>query len=257
MEQREKQAVESKATWHSRGVTFASPAVRNERIMKRALLYLRRSKKSDERTVSIETQQEALETYAKAKGLDVVASITHDGVSGRKRQRFDVIDHAIDAYRPDAVLIYYLDRFGRDSVGVMSSLRSLAAQGIEVIEVAGIGPVKVESAIDNLQTGLRTQIDEFLARVISEKTCDALRHLKSTGRRYSKTPPFGFSYANGTMVPNEDEAKALALIKECHANGYGARKTITLLEESGYYGRRSPALVHSLLWGSRVKPKHP
>ena len=45
-----------------------------------ALGYVRRSSKSDEKTVSLATQTEAIRSYAKEAGLELVALLEDDGV---------------------------------------------------------------------------------------------------------------------------------------------------------------------------------
>lgn len=219
--------------------------------MKRAIAYVRRSKKSDETTVSIEQQKAVLTRYADEHEIEIVTTVTHDGISGTKRKRFDVIEKEVQQFKPDVILVYHLDRFGRDSVGVMSYLTDLYRRGISVIEVAGAGRVKIEKAADFLSTGIRSQVDQFFAMLVSEKTRDALSHLKSVGKVYSRTPPFGYSHVNGKLVQNPNESVALGIIRDCALQDIGARRTIVELEKAGYRGRRSVGLVHKLLRQSR------
>ena len=60
-----------------------------------ALGYVRRSSKSDEKTVSLATQTEAIRSYAKEAGLELVTLLEDDGVSGANRERFARIERAL------------------------------------------------------------------------------------------------------------------------------------------------------------------
>jgi DNA invertase Pin-like site-specific DNA recombinase len=81
--------------------------------MIQALGYVRRSKESGERTVSLETQAAAIRQYAAANGLALDEVLSDDGVSGGRRQRLVRIEAAVRRHRARVVVVYHLDRFAR------------------------------------------------------------------------------------------------------------------------------------------------
>jgi len=208
--------------------------------------YLRRSKKSDDNTVSLYEQERQIQAYCADKGFSLASIVTHNGISGGKRSRFEDIHKAIALSNSKALVIYNQDRLARDAAGLLDNLRLLAAAGVAVHDISsGIIDLKKSSA--KLSVAVRASVDEFFKDVISEKTADALRYLRQKGQRYSNHAPFGFSYVQGVIVPDIEEQKALSIIAECRINGLGARRTRKALLRSGYKGRIGVATLHRLL----------
>lgn len=216
-----------------------------------AIGYIRRSKRSTEKNVSLEVQSQAIAEYAQAHAFMLSELVRHDGVSGTKRSRFEEIEEAIGREWPDALLIYNLDRLARDCAGLKEYLASLTARGIEVHEVKS-GRLDSTTALGGLMVTVRGAMDEFYTDMVSEKTIDALGRLKSQGRQYTNIPPFGFRYDARLLVEDIEEQKAIVTLIEARAKGFGARLAIRYLRQSGYAGRISPSTVKKV-WHEQKK----
>ena len=57
--------------------------------------YVRRSKESNAKTISLEEQTEKIISYCKEKGLGLVGIVTDAGVSGGDRDRLERIEAAV------------------------------------------------------------------------------------------------------------------------------------------------------------------
>src|SRR5262245_14724295 len=111
----------------------------------RALGYVRRSKESNARTVSLEDQRGRIDDYCREQGFHLIETVTDDSVSGGRRERLVRLAERVNATGASAVVVYNLDRFSRDVAGMLDTLRGYARRGI-ALHVAGRGPVDVDSA---------------------------------------------------------------------------------------------------------------
>ena len=213
-----------------------------------AIGYVRRSKKSDEKTVSIEAQRDHIARYCAGAGVTLSAIVEHDGVSGTKRKRFDAVDKAIADYNPSRVVIYQLDRLARDVAGLLDYLRMLAGRGIKVFEATG-NEVTLTEPTAFLNVGVQGLFAEFYPRLVGQKTRDALSKLQAEGKRYTNIPPLGYAYVAGAMVCDPEEQRGLTILRECKLAGLGARRSLAVLQARNYTGRQSLKAIHNALRG--------
>ncbi len=179
-----------------------------------AIGYVRRSKESGARTVSLEEQAERIRAYCADQGWTVAEIVTDDGVSGGRRERLARLADRVKATGAARIVVYHLDRFARDLAGTLDYLRQFSRRGVE-LHVVGRGRIEADSATGFIVTAVEGLAAEHYRRVISEKTRDALARLKATGRRYSRVPPFGWQpTADGRRLePEPTEQAALCLIR--------------------------------------------
>lgn len=214
--------------------------------------YIRRSKKAEENTVSLEEQQSQIENYCVREGLTLISTVCHNGVSGGKRERWDDVHAAIAEHGIKALVYYHQDRMARDAAGLLDNLRILARGGVQVHEV-GVGLVDITKPNTKLLTTVRAAMDEHYKEIIAEKTSHALARLKRQGKRYTHIPPLGYCYRDGSIVADPLEQVALRIIERCGAQRFGARRTRAELKRQGYSGRMSLGAVHKQLQSIKEK----
>lgn len=213
-----------------------------------AVGYIRRSKKSEAGVVSLDAQSEAINQYCDRQGYLLAAMVSHDGISGTKRGRFDAIEKSIVGTGAKVLVVYNLDRLARDNAGLLDYLRSLTARGI-VLHESTSGRIDFKKSLGRLVVSVRGAMDEFYASVIGEKTSDALRYMKEQGLQYTRVPPLGWRYIEGRMIEDEEEQRALTIIAECRTAGFGRVRTLQRLRRAGYNGRGSLSTIQRLLEG--------
>jgi hypothetical protein len=91
-----------------------------------ALGYVRRSKESGARTVSLDDQRGRIEVYCQERGWRLTEVLADDGVSGGRRERLERLAERVTATHARAIVVYHLDRFARDLAGAGGSLASPA-----------------------------------------------------------------------------------------------------------------------------------
>ncbi len=214
-----------------------------------AISYIRRSSKSDEKTVSLEAQVEAVEKYAGEAGLVLVSQVVDDGVSGGNRERFARIEAALKSSGARALVVYHLDRFARDAAAQLDILQAWRKRGI-VLHVAGRGAVEVDTASGFLSVGVEGIVAEHFRRAVSEKTRDALGKLQRDGRRFSGRIPYGYALKRGGwLVVNPGEQLTLARIRDLRLKGLSVRGIARALEEDGINARGGRPFAPSTIQG--------
>src|SRR5712691_2663831 len=188
-----------------------------------AVGYVRRSKESGERTVSLEDQRERVATYCAERSWQLVEVLVDDGVSGGRRARLERLAERVRVTGARFIVVYHLDRFARDLAGTLDYLRRFARRGVE-LHVVGRGRVEAETSSGFIVTAVEALAAEHYRRVISEKTRDALARLRAKGRRVSRFAPYGYRIASGgRIVPDAMEQNVLREIVALRGTGLSLR----------------------------------
>lgn len=223
----------------------------------KAVGYIRRSKKSEDNTVSLTDQHSHIRRYCENEHLELEQVLPHDGVSGGKRKRFIELKALIQKHEAGAVVFYNLDRLARDAAGLDDFLMWCAAEGIVIHETTS-GVIDTKKAISKFVNRVRGAVDELYRDIIGEKTRHALDFLKSHGRRYSNSPPFGYSHRQigwnekrnkpvCELIEDAEEQRALVIINRCARNKLGRYSTYATLRAASYHGRAGLSMIQRLL----------
>jgi site-specific DNA recombinase len=220
-----------------------------------AVGYVRRSKESGERTVSLEDQRERVAAYCAERGWQLMEVLVDDGVSGGRRERLERLAERVRVTGARAIVVYHLDRFARDLAGTLDYLRRFARRGVE-LHVVGRRRVEAETASGFIVTAVEGLAAEHYRRVISEKTRDALARLRAKGRRISRWPPYGFRFGlDGRLMQEPAEQVALGAIASLSTGGLSLRAITGRLAADGIRARSGRPFAPSTL--SRLVPNRP
>lgn len=164
-------------------------------------LYARLSVSKDE-SVSIARQLEAGRDYAKARGFEVVAEFTDDGVSASKTKPEDRPGWRAllsSQERLDAVVVWKVDRLARRVLDFLNADRALQERGAGIVCVAD--PIDMTTAQGRAFATVLAVFAELEAESISARVKDARRALLRAGRRGGGRPPYGFRNAPNPSGP--------------------------------------------------------
>lgn len=217
----------------------------------RAIGYVRRSVESEGRVgaASLEDQAARIAEYARARGWELADTITDNGVSGGKRERFGRLDARIRATGARRLICYHADRLARDTAGLLDWLDRWTRRGIEVHTVER-GRIETRSASNFLLVGVEAVASEHFRRLIAEKTTDAMHRLRLRGQRISGLPPFGWQFVGGaTLAPVPAEQRILARIRALRDRGLGVKRIIRALTEAGVLARSGQPFQRSTVRG--------
>jgi DNA invertase Pin-like site-specific DNA recombinase len=213
-----------------------------------ALGYIRRSKESGARTISLEDQRARIADYCRAQGWPLAEVLADDGVSGGRRERLERLALRVNATGARVVVVYHLDRFARDLAGTLDYLRRFSRRGVE-LHVVGRGRIEADTASGFIVTAVEGLAAEHYRRVISEKTRDALARLRTQGRRISRFAPYGWRVGpEGRLVPDPAEQVTRRRILALAGAGRSLRALSAELARRGIVGRSGQPFAPASLW---------
>lgn len=171
----------------------------------KAVLYCRVSKEeAATKGVTLDAQEQRLRAYCLSRGLEVVALVKDDGISGgvpfaerpagaevralflagacnlKKGQKRGAPSHLVAAK---------LDRLGRDTADLLSTVREFQGAGLAIHTSDEGGEVEdLENGNAELMVTMRAAFASFERRAIQTRTKAALAFKKSQGLRVGKIP---------------------------------------------------------------------
>ena len=159
-----------------------SPTIFNEEIM-RAVIYARIST-NDQNTIPMQIKK--CREYAKARSW-TVSHIIKDIASGAKQrpQRDDILKLARKR-EIDVIIVWKLDRWGRSTADVVSSLQELQELSVKFISITEA--LDFTTAMGRAMSGLLSVFAEFERELIRERVRAGLEQARSRGVRLGRPP---------------------------------------------------------------------
>jgi site-specific DNA recombinase len=218
---------------------------------RRYALYGRTSDEKSDRRLTIEHQQTLLRQWAERNTHTVVAEYWDDDTTGKRSLSERPAGNQLlsDARNGqfDAVVVAYIDRFGRT---LLDSLQAAAD-----LEAAGIGIVSVNEAINTMSDSsplnfqLRALIAEEEHRRITERMQRGKLGVVSTYKTWpGGRVPLGYRITHdGTMVADPETAPHVQRVFEMRRDGASLNEIKEYLEDQGvkpgwrFHKRGNPA----------------
>lgn len=220
----------------------------------------------------LEVQWEKIQAWAQFEGVklrsELLAGAFVDKVSGASadnRPGFKAaLRQALECAErgPTTLVVYRLDRLGRNAVDVQEALAVLLDAGVRVVALcdgvdsaSGMGEVVLKLLVSILST-----VAELERETIRTRLLDGRRRASAQNRPYASEPAYGRRVGeDGLLHEDADELAALALIKNLHSEGKSARFIADELLAAGHKPRRAltwaPSVVHRIATGKRSEKK--
>lgn len=204
----------------------------------RMLAYIRRSTVSDDRTVSLHAQREAIADYAEAHDLIANIEMVDDGVSGGDRRRYDRMRECIVRNELSGMISYNLDRVARDVSGQLDLLKWFHISRLE-LHTTDQGIIRSEQSSDFISVGVQSLLNEYQRKRAQEHGVSTFKRKESNMERYSRFAPYGFQFKDehGRIIPYPPETSTYERIKKMTEDGYGPRAIVIHLTERGIKNR--------------------
>ena len=223
--------------------------------MKVVALYRVSTERQADSGLGLEAQKHAVETYALAHGLQVVAEYTEAGVSGKTplEDRTGLLEAVaqVAVLEADALIVAKLDRLTRDTLIQLTVERALARKGARVISCAGEG-TQGDDPSQVLLRRIMGAVAEAEASVLSGRVKAALAAKKARGERLGR-PPFGLVVNNeGSLAPCRFDFQYLVRCLQLREQRLTYHKIANVLHEEDQEGSWSHQKVFRIVkrWGS-------
>lgn len=158
------------------------------------------------------------------------------------------------------LVVYKLDRLGRNAIDVQEVLAALLDAGVRVVSIAdGIDSSSgMGAALLKLLTSILATFAELEKETIRVRLLEGRKRADATDRTYASEPRYGRRVATEgqkELVADKDEARAIERIRELRAKSVSYRVICALLESEGIRPRRasawSPIVVQRIATGHR------
>ena len=198
--------------------------------------YCRVSTLKDEQEHSFEVQKQYYtEKIAGNPAWKMAGIYADEGITGtsmKKRDDFKRMLRACREGRVDLILVKSVSRFGRNTVDVMKTVRSLQERGIGVIfEKEGLDTRNMNS---ELMLAFHSAFSQSESESIRENVSWGFRKSFEKGQVIVSRTMFGFRrLENGEIAINEEQAEAIRLIFDLFLGGMSAGRIKKELEARG------------------------
>ena len=195
--------------------------------------------------VSLDAQRTKLEAYAALYDLELVEVIVDAGGSAKTLDR-PGLQRALamlDKGQAEALLVAKLDRLTR-SVKDLGTLveQYFSSDKITLLSVAD--SIDTRTAAGRLVLNVLGSVAQWERETISERTTDALHHLRSQGHKTGGDVPYGYAVAadGKTLVAAGGEQVLLDAIRSARQRGLSQRQVVAELALQGFKTRKGTAL---------------
>jgi DNA invertase Pin-like site-specific DNA recombinase len=198
----------------------------------------------------LDVQAERIAAYCTAQGLELVALVREEGVSGGipladRRGGADLL-RLVAEHGARHIVAFKLDRLFRDAMDALGQTREWDQAGIalHVIDMGG-QTINTANAVGRMFLTMTAAFAELERNLISERTSSALRHKASKGEAVSRAPR-GLRIVGGRFEvdPQSDGLAIYARACALRRGGFTYRAIADRLNEEGYSAERG-ARIHA------------
>ena len=185
---------------------------------------------------SLEAQKDAIIHLAVQEGICVddihFYSDTGSGSNDKRTQYQTMLRQLQDDFEVTTVLVYRLNRIGRNLKHTLEFLDVCQNKRIKVISVSD-GIFDLSKAFDRFKLQVISALAEMELDNISTFVKNGNLQKIREGQMISTNAPFGYIYQEGTYIIQEDEAKIVRFIYDRYIQGKGYKAISKELQKSG------------------------
>jgi len=202
--------------------------------------------------VSLSAQEERLRGYTMMAGLEIIAMIREEGISGKlplaQRPGGKEILRLIREKQVQHVVALKLDRLWRSAEDALRYTREWDAQGI-TLHLADLGgtAISTSTAMGKMMLCILSGFSEWERNSLAEKTAMALQHKKRHREAYSPTP-YGYQREGDILVPDPQELAVVTRIQAMSTEGASLRQIVRTLNEEGIPSKTGGQWHSSAIW---------
>ena len=197
-----------------------------------AIAYYRFSSHS-QNEASIDQQREAAQRYAKAHGYTIIREYSDAAISGTTEERpgFQLMLAEIGKLRPSALILWKVDRLGRDRIALAMAKKTIRDAGCSIHYVAEALPTEAPEAA--LMEGMLESMAEFYSKQLSQNITRGMRY-NAQNALYNGYKILGYAVdENKKYVIDPDKAPIVQKIFREYADGKALTDIMNELNAQG------------------------
>lgn len=215
----------------------------------RGVIYARYSPGPRQTEQSIEGQVADCQQYAEEHGIDIIEIYADRHVSGKSvvgRDEFQRMLRDAEKGRFDCVLVWKIDRFGRDRQDIALGKMTLKRAGVKLMyarESVPDGPegIILESVLEGLA--------EYYSADLRQKVIRGMRETAKKGQYCGQPLPIGYKVdADRHVVIDEEKAALVRQAFQMHIAGATMKELMELFQSHGVVGQRGRPISHNVIY---------
>jgi len=231
-----------------------------------AIGYTRVSSRGQETDGSgLDVQADKIRAWTTYQGLalDAIESDTLSGATMDRPGFRSAVRRVLDAGPGSVLIVYKLDRLGRNAVDVQDTLAVLLDGGVRVVSIVdGVDSASgMGKALLKLLVTILAGFAELERETIAGRMTDGKQRAKADGRAYTKDAPYGWAKTpDGRLSEHVGEQAAIVHAKALRADGTPLRaigRALVLLGHKPRTGETwQPETIARMVGEKRAKPNH-
>lgn len=218
--------------------------------MKTAVIYARYSS-DNQSEQSIEGQLRVCEEYAQKNNILILGTYIDRAMTGTNDNRPDFQRMIKDSETSvwEVVLVYAIDRFGRNSIEVAINKQRLKSNKKVLISATQRTSENLDGTknldgilLENVYIG----IAEYYSAELSQKILRGLKESRRKGQFCGGKVPYGYYVKDKKLHIDEEKAKIVRFIYEQYSAGVYVPKIICKLNEKGIFHNGKPFLPNAI-----------
>lgn len=198
-------------------------------------------------------QRDRISAWCQYQGIALTRIHEDAGISGSSTDNRPGLRAALRAVLKEAggacLVVYRLDRLGRNALDVQETLAVLLDSGVRVVSLGdGIDTASgMGATMLRVLVSLLAAFSELERETIRTRLLDGRKRADLNNKTYASEPRYGRRVADpheGTLAVDDDEAAAVARIHELHAEGRSYREIAVTLDAEGFRPRRAASWSH-------------
>jgi DNA invertase Pin-like site-specific DNA recombinase len=198
-----------------------------------------------EKGISLAAQESRIRAMATLQEVELLEVIVDPGESGKNLKRPGMVRllSLVNARAVDTVIIAKLDRITRSVKDLSNLMETFERRGIQLLSVAE--SLDTGSAAGRLVMNIMTSLAAWELQVISERTTEALDHLKKQSRWVGNCS-YGFHLCSDgkTVEPDPHEQRVKKTITRLRDGGGSLRQIAAYLNKERRYTRSGSPWRH-------------
>lgn len=218
----------------------------------RGVIYARYSEGPRQTDQSIEGQVSDCTAFAKRSGIDIIEIYADKHISGKsvdKRLEFQRMIQDAKAHKFDVVIVWKIDRFGRDRTDIAINKAVLKRAGVKLLYAQESVPEGPEGII--LEAVLEGMA-EYYSADLRQKVLRGRRETLKKGRHCGQVLPIGYKTDEDRhIVLDPEKAPAVREMFRMYAAGAGMNVCVSYLNDLGILSNRggkiTPGVIYRML----------
>lgn len=212
-------------------------------------IYARYSAGPNQTDQSIEGQVADCRAYAERNGIQIVEVYADRHISGKSivgRNEFQRMLHDAEQRRFECVIVWKINRFGRDRQDIAISKRQLKKAGVRLLYAEETVPDSPEGIIlKSVLEGLA----EYYSADLRQKIVRGMRETAKKGLYCGQPLPIGYKVdEDRRIVIDEEKAAVVREAFRLHNSGAPTKDLIELFRKRGVTGQRGRAISQAVIY---------